>query len=926
MCSKGIRRLLPLICFAAVLAIGMGMSAQEPPPAPTLTKIDPDRAAVGDLLTLTGEHFAVSSNPLLITFTPDLPVAVAPGSDTQISVTVPAGAKTGPVTVTTTASYNGQDLVQKSNAVDILVFNWTTFDLTQIHPLPWARYTGFFTIFGGLNDDVYAVYDNLIPPYPFWFPAELWHIFSDGSFRLERRWMNNRRPSGMSAVDPWTVKLNPLTGQVWGVWLSTQTSGAINFSAGTFIPASGDYTLGDLGFDGAGNMYCTPDSLGSAGLWKFAPGEPLNLSEATNLLSGLGFCTFTNSYLAVTPDGTAYISDVRPNCGAEEYALLELDPPGSNPPYYVYPPSGVPYWTFDSFMATDCMNRSYFTYMPESLPCSTAVSVQRKGIQETLYPPSAGEVPAHLGLAADGYGDLYLLGNSDCGNAVWWAGTMIKRIAPQELTDPHYYDDFDCCPTSLEHEDIVQKRRDSKGELVKQCATGELKIKVFPDVENPDNFTWPSQNSQTKEWSVNIPLGLPPRFLALWKATPASQETEEVVTWQVSGEHVDGPLEQKALYQTRPEHPLTGADPIYRNKELVVQTVHRGYFTLTATPVDAGHKATFVLKVKIVTPTGLGNLPHGHDAKIIEWADKYGIPPQYIKGQILQEQPKPPQGLDDFKEDVFRYEPITRDYEQIAINPSFSWTAHDFSMYKLPPQAYNMDFSPRETYKLITHIDFTAQPPAYTCAQATQYIDGQPADPISLYQFFAANDGWHPGDYPWTLYGGRPSPCGGPRINWSINSNMLMAWHLAQFYCGQSVCGTDTTRAGLFRSWLQSNSGYVGQTALCSSYGLMQVIYLDVVKDWGWRANDTGANRRPSMLFEVDTNLSLGIMENASHCKNLDGLHYASLEEWRLWYQDGINKYDSGLSNDECSSYGACVFAKAQLFKPYKTGVEDAKN
>ena len=68
----------------------------EPPP-PTITNFTPSAGAVGTSVTITGENLATASlvafNGTAATFTVV--------SDTQITSSVPSGASTGPISVTT---------------------------------------------------------------------------------------------------------------------------------------------------------------------------------------------------------------------------------------------------------------------------------------------------------------------------------------------------------------------------------------------------------------------------------------------------------------------------------------------------------------------------------------------------------------------------------------------------------------------------------------------------------------------------------------------------------------------------------------------------------------------------------------------------------------------------------------------------------
>ena len=120
------------LAYMAVLA-GLAAHAQSPPPpAPVITRVSPDRVAVGDVITLEGEHFLAGDAQAAVRFG-SLLVTVAPLSDTRIDVAVPDGAAKGSVTVTTTAQADGRTIEQTSNPAAILVM-WKRADLAPLLP------------------------------------------------------------------------------------------------------------------------------------------------------------------------------------------------------------------------------------------------------------------------------------------------------------------------------------------------------------------------------------------------------------------------------------------------------------------------------------------------------------------------------------------------------------------------------------------------------------------------------------------------------------------------------------------------------------------------------------------------------------------------------------------------------------------------
>jgi hypothetical protein len=72
--------------------------AAAPPPPPVVGSFSPQQGAVGTLVTITGSNFTGANS---VTFNTTSTSAITVKSDTQITVNVPSGATTGPVSVTT---------------------------------------------------------------------------------------------------------------------------------------------------------------------------------------------------------------------------------------------------------------------------------------------------------------------------------------------------------------------------------------------------------------------------------------------------------------------------------------------------------------------------------------------------------------------------------------------------------------------------------------------------------------------------------------------------------------------------------------------------------------------------------------------------------------------------------------------------------
>ena len=105
---KRAQRVIPFLAMGLILSLSL--VAQS---GPTITSISPDSATVGSPVTIDGSGFGTNPGSGTVTFNG---VAATPQKWTtsSITVSVPAGATTGPVVVTVTGA--------SSNAVTFKVF------------------------------------------------------------------------------------------------------------------------------------------------------------------------------------------------------------------------------------------------------------------------------------------------------------------------------------------------------------------------------------------------------------------------------------------------------------------------------------------------------------------------------------------------------------------------------------------------------------------------------------------------------------------------------------------------------------------------------------------------------------------------------------------------------------------------------------
>jgi hypothetical protein len=82
-----------------------GLSVTYNPNAPTITKLSPTTAAAGAKATIEGTNFNISQGPGFVSFNGTKATEYASWSDTKIECTVPQGATSGPVTVTSPGGF-----------------------------------------------------------------------------------------------------------------------------------------------------------------------------------------------------------------------------------------------------------------------------------------------------------------------------------------------------------------------------------------------------------------------------------------------------------------------------------------------------------------------------------------------------------------------------------------------------------------------------------------------------------------------------------------------------------------------------------------------------------------------------------------------------------------------------------------------------
>ena len=254
------------------------------------------------------------------------------------------------------------------------------------------------------------------------------------------------------------------------------------------------------------------------------------------------------------------------------------------------------------------------------------------------------------------------------------------------------------------------------------------------------------------------------------------------------------------------------------------QAVHLGTQTVVITPDDPSITRA-VVTVNVVKPAKLGTthqtVTQGTnsfdlDAKITEWADKRGVPPQLIKGIIDRESDS------RFTPLEWRYEPLTTDWDDFAPPcPGYGLGAFvcqdGRSLQQYVPYRMEYDSShPRGTL-LVDAEDVHPRSVFYSdSAQRIKIADS--AQLVTAYAIVSENESWQ---------------------NW-IKILRSQSKH---------VLLDDPTIIQTALSW-------PANTTLASSYGLMQVLFGESFDNYGYVG--IGGQRRPYYLFDVPTNVAGG--------------------------------------------------------------------
>jgi len=920
-----------VLLFSLMSMFAFSQTNPSPEP-PVISQVSQDRLMVNDLLTITGKNFIPAGDfpQTFVVFKNLQPILVIPTSDTQISVLVPEGAKSGDIKVKTICAVDETPYELESNPVKILIL-WKEISLTAIanaiSPDPARPYRFWNYLFPGANDDVFAFFVN---SYNKTDPSKVVQIFGDGSWipvQFPPAYLNipGFASSSFIAIDPIDYEYtycfySPSTNPRYSCLVAPAFSSICKQTYPT--PQWAPF---EVGYDNEGRLYVlgrlTTNQLpyiSTSSIWRFNRGESVNLdpNSANSLFPGGFYGDLGN--LTVAGDGSVYVQYY----SLTSTQMIYIPSNGTGYQLYQWPTGNYAYCEDQWKMTADCSGRGY-AINPDPW-CNTPTIYSLPGNVPVAALPSGLTTDGLDYITHDGYGNLFV--------SAKYTGTnndVIRRITPQDMPQG-YYDCFTCCP-----DDPDETCKDGVGDI-NECEEEGLAIELITNTTgNTEAETEvciiPSDPNQLEK--IPVLFGDAPKVKFHKKDC---QGDPIMATCAVSAENPTPDLgidANKSLFKDKPEIIFGDISAPSGNSEVQFQTVHTGSFQMTITPKDTTIKP-ITITFKINKPAKLGTTYNNYDTEIIKYADKYGIPPQYIKAQADMET--------KFHPDYFRYEPLSWDIsgyevtkwsnekwkEQGSSKSAFCYpngTALEGVLDKVNSFCYGTITVPQGPNAVPIYNSCT---PYYEYAEDNFDVDPDNPKPVRARDVYNFNNGWADNTVPQLLYS-RTTPCPNPcmkRQNWDIERfSSALAFHNYQYYCGTSTAPNTscTERQQSAMTWLTDAQNYdvYAQIPVCSSYGLLQVLYFTAIARQ-WKKDDPDlTHRRPEELLGVDVNLDIGVGYDSTNLKKKTQIENSSdVMSYKNALQEGFRLYNIHKEYKETDgtvlNYGEKMLKVAPDYEP----------
>ena len=262
----------------------------------------------------------------------------------------------------------------------------------------------------------------------------------------------------------------------------------------------------------------------------------------------------------------------------------------------------------------------------------------------------------------------------------------------------------------------------------------------------------------------------------------------------------------------------------------IYQAAHKGQVTITVRPADTQYAPT-TFTVTVEDPVRLGAPPNGDlDIVLVTFADRFGIPPQFLKAHVSKES--------EFDPLAYRYEPIGNIGDLKTISRG---------------RNYRRNTVPYRDYRFATWND--------------------ELDPDLPEGAFVDAD-----DRDVAAHGGK----GGLEIACDLkgrNGRTLTGADLP-------VVVTEVFRCNANQRWPQVNGrdrmltvyvdSFTAQLSLAGTFGYMQVMYIDAIDTLKWTGASDNGRKNPSLLFDTDQNLARGAGSLPLGCKKVARSYHAA--------------------------------------------------
>lgn len=347
--------------------------------------------------------------------------------------------------------------------------------------------------------------------------------------------------------------------------------------------------------------------------------------------------------------------------------------------------------------------------------------------------------------------------------------------------------------------------------------------KLVSQITNGGNSGTSEEKSISGSTPINAQYPLGSEFTLQLQRLGTDGVTYQAVpaTYQLASATISPPADPDSLFGDLAVIGYGGANVTPTSNSVTFQTIHLGQVPLQIIPSDGSPMVT--VNITVIKPDALGETHNEVDDLLIYEANQYGIPPDYLKGQVQHE--------GTFNPTSYRYEPIgrisdLRSFSSQKVNASgikisdsrgldpfehFLFETID-GVFPQGDQLSTADILPRLKLSMTTDPLWS---PSSTSAPVTRNIDLSDQF-VSVRQIYFANDS---------------------KQNWSKHAPIMLVIDINDH---------------------PEILDFTAQTAVAASYGLMQVMYSTAIKAMNWQGRTSDEAKNPTYLFDTPDNLNDG--------------------------------------------------------------------